>query len=137
MAGRWLLKTEPSEYSYADLVRDGGTAWDGVANAQALNYLRQIKKGDRLLIYHTGNEKAVVATARAGRTAYPDPARGDPRFVVVDVVPGRQLPQPVTLARIKADPGCTGWELVRLPRLSVMPVSDQQWQAIDRLAREP
>ena len=137
MARRWLLKTEPSQYAYADLVRDRRTVWDGVTNAQALIALRQIKKGDHLLVYHTGSEKAVVATATAAGDAYANPRADDPKLAVVDVVPDRQLPNPVTLARIKADPDCAGWDLVRLPRLSVMPVTDQQWRAIERLARQP
>ena len=116
----WLLKTEPSEYSLDDLQSDGRTLWDGVANATALKFLRQISAGDQLLIYHTGSEKAVVGTATAVADAT---TRGsDPRDVVVEIQFDRRLPRPVSLAEMKADKVFHGWELLRLPRLSVMPV---------------
>jgi predicted RNA-binding protein with PUA-like domain len=134
MAQRWLLKTEPSSYSFAQLQRDRRTVWDGVKNAQALKNLSQVQKGDRLLIYHTGDEKAVVGMATALSAAYPDPKKNDPKLLVVDLAPGAALSRPVTLAEIKANPKFTGWELVRLPRLSVMPVSAEHWAEIERLA---
>lgn len=134
MAGRWLLKTEPSAYSFARLQQDKRTVWDGIKNPMALKYLRQVEKGDLLLVYHTGNEKAVVGIAQALGSAYPDPKRKDPNLAVIDLAAVAALPRPVTLAEIKADPAFQGWELVRLPRLSVMPVSREQWAALERRA---
>ncbi len=127
---RWLLKTEPTTFSYADLVREKRSVWDGVANPVALKHLRAMQAADEVFIYHTGKEKAVVGIAKVVKGAYPDPKAGDPKLVVVDLVPVRPLEGPVTLAAIKADPRFAGWELVRLPRLSVMPVSDDQWKWI-------
>jgi predicted RNA-binding protein with PUA-like domain len=134
MAGRWLLKTEPSAYSFAQLQRDRRTVWDGIKNPMALKYLRQVEKGDLLFVYHTGNEKAVVGIARALGSAYPDPGKGDPNLAVIDLAAVAALPRPVTLAEIKTNPAFRDWELVRLPRLSVMPVSREHWAAIERLA---
>ena len=135
MAHGWLLKTEPSTYSFADLQRDKRTVWDGVKNPQALKNLSQVQKGDRLFIYHTGDEKAVVGTATALSGAYADPKKSDPKLLVIDLGPGTALPRPVTLAEIKASAKFSGWELVRLPRLSVMPVSPDHWTEIERLAK--
>lgn len=116
----WLLKTEPSTYSFGDLVRDRRTAWEGVANPLAQKHLRASRAGDELLVYHTGNEKAVVGTARVVRDPYPDPAH--PAHVLIDLEPGQPLARAVTLAELKADPRFAEFALVRLPRLSVMPV---------------
>jgi predicted RNA-binding protein with PUA-like domain len=127
MAG-WLLKTEPAEYSYDDLERDGRAVWSGVRNPVALKHLGAVRSGDECLIYHTGSERSVVGLARAASEPYPDPA--DPRFVVMDVVPVRRLARPVSLAAIKADPQFRSWELTRVPRLSVMPVPEHLWEAI-------
>jgi predicted RNA-binding protein with PUA-like domain len=135
MAHSWLLKTEPSIYSFADLQRDQRTVWDGVKNPQALKNLSQVQKGDRLFVYHTGDEKAVVGIATALSGAYADPKKNDPKLLVIDLGPSATLPRPVTLAEIKASPKFTGWELVRLPRLSVMPVSPDHWVEIERLAK--
>jgi predicted RNA-binding protein with PUA-like domain len=135
MAHGWLLKTEPSTYSFADLQRDKRTVWDGVKNPQALKNLSQVQKGDRLFIYHTGDEKAVVGIATALSNAYADPKQNDPKLLVIDLAPHGALPRPVTLAEIKASPRFGGWELVRLPRLSVMPVSREHWAEIERLAQ--
>ena len=135
MAHYWLLKTEPSTYSFADLQRDQRTVWDGVKNPQALKNLSQVQKGDRLFIYHTGDEKAVVGIATALSGAYADPKKNDPKLLVIDLGPSAPLPRPVTLTEIKASPKFTGWELVRLPRLSVMPVSPDHWTEIERLAK--
>ena len=135
MAHSWLLKTEPSTYSFADLQRDKRTVWDGVKNPQALKHLSQVQKGDRLFVYHTGDEKAVVGIATALSGAYADPKKNDPKLLVIDLGPSRALPRPVPLAEIKASPKFTGWELVRLPRLSVMPVSPDHWAEIERLAK--
>jgi predicted RNA-binding protein with PUA-like domain len=135
MANRWLLKTEPSAYSYDSLVRDGRTTWDGVKNPLALKHLANVQPGDSVFIYHTGDEKAVVGIARATSEAYPDPKKKDPKLLVVDLEPEKALAKPVTLAAIKADRRFAGFDLVRLPRLSVMPVSDAQAAAIAAMAR--
>jgi predicted RNA-binding protein with PUA-like domain len=135
MAAHWLLKTEPSAYSYAQLERDGRTVWDGVKNPMALKNLRQVAAGDRLFIYHTGDEKAVVGIATALGPAYPDPKKNDAKLVVIDLAPAARLPRPVTLAEIKANAKFKGWELVRLPRLSVMPVTPEQWAEVELLAK--
>ena len=133
---RWLFKTEPSSYSFADLERDKRTRWDGVANAVALKHLRGIVKGDAVLIYHTGDEKAVVGVAEAVSNAYPDPNAKDERVAVVDVAAKRPLPRPVTLAELKARADLASFPLVRLPRLSVMPVTAAEWKVIERLGRD-
>jgi predicted RNA-binding protein with PUA-like domain len=134
MANRWLLKTEPGEYSFDDLLRDGKTVWDGVTNALALKYLRNIREGDSLLIYHTGTIRAAVGLAKAASAPYPDPERQDPKIVVVDVVPERRLKQAVTLEAVKSDRRFKDFDLVRLPRLSVMPVPEPAWAAILKMA---
>ena len=133
MRHHWLFKTEPSAYSWQQLAREGRTAWDGIKNALALRHLAAIAKGDEVLIYHTGDEKAAVGIARVARGAFPDP-KGDGRLVVVDLAPLQPLPQPVTLAAMRANPKLAGFDLLRLPRLSVMPVSDAYWTAILRMA---
>jgi predicted RNA-binding protein with PUA-like domain len=130
----WLVKEEPEHYSYDDLVRDGKTLWTGVKNALAQRHLRAIGKGDRILFYHTGDQKAVVGIARAAGPAYPDPADKAGKLYAVDVVPVKKLPAPVTLAAIKADRTFASFPLVRLPRLSVMPVSDAEWDRIVGMA---
>jgi predicted RNA-binding protein with PUA-like domain len=134
MAGRWLFKTEPGAYSFDQLERDGRTVWDGVKNALALRHLADVAKGDEVLIYHTGDEKAVVGIARAARGAYPDPKAKDRRLLVVDLEPVRRLTRAVPLAELRADPKLAGFVLLRLPRLSVMPVSAAQWSEILRTA---
>lgn len=134
MANRWLLKTEPGEYSFEDLVKEGKTVWDGVTNPLALRYLRSVRKGDELLIYHTGNVRAAVGLAKAASEPYADPQRQEPKIVVVDVVPVRKLKSPVTLDVVKADQRFRDFELVRLPRLSVMPVPGPLWTALLELA---
>jgi predicted RNA-binding protein with PUA-like domain len=126
----WLLKTEPSTYSYDDLERDGKAVWDGVSNPVALKHLRAMAAGDRCFIYHTGDEKRVVGIARVTKPAYPDPKTGDPRLVVVDLAPVQRIARPVTLAEVKADRSFADWELVRIGRLSVMPVSPERWRRI-------
>lgn len=136
MAGRWLLKTEPSAYSFGQLQHDKRAVWDGVKNPMALKNLSHVQKGDQLFIYHTGDEKAVVGIAVAQSAAYPDPKKNDPKLLVIDIAPVAPLPRPVTLAEIKASSSFKGWELVRLPRLSVMPVSPAHWAEIERLAKQ-
>ena len=134
MAGnRWLLKTEPATYSFADLVRDKRTTWDGVRNPVALKHLRSMHKGDEALVYHTGDEKAIVGIARIASEPIPDPKSKDPKLVVVDLEPVRALAHPVTLAAVKADRRFADFARVRIPRLSVMPVSAEQWHALLRL----
>jgi predicted RNA-binding protein with PUA-like domain len=135
MAKRWLLKTEPGTYSWQDLERDGRTVWDGVRNPLALRHLAAMAAGDEALVYHTGDEKAAVGVARVVRGAYPDPKAANPRLVVVDIEPVRALPRPVSLAEMRKTPALAGFDLLRLPRLSVVPVSAPQWAAILRLAR--
>jgi len=130
----WLFKEEPEHYSFADLQRDGSTVWDGVSNALARQHLRKVKRGDRVLLYHTGKEKAVVGVMRVVSGSRADPNDPDPKAVAVEVAPVRLLPRPVPLAAIKADLHFKGWELVRLPRLSVMPVTEAQWRRIEELS---
>lgn len=130
----FLFKEEPSNYSYDDLARDGYTSWTGVKNPVAQRHLRSVRKGDRILFYHTGSEKAVVGIARAAADAYPDPADGTGKLYAVDVLPVKKLKTPVTLAAIKADRSFASFPLTRIPRLSVMPVSDGEWARILRMA---
>jgi predicted RNA-binding protein with PUA-like domain len=127
----WLFKQEPSCYGLADLERDGTTVWDGVSNALALKNLRSTKPKDRVMFYHTGKEKAIVGEMRV--VGQPHAPADDPKLVVVDVEFVRKFSRPVTLAEIKADKFLADWELVRLPRLSVMPVSAEQWQRVEEL----
>lgn len=138
--GTFLLKTEPGVYSFSDLVRDKRSTWDGVTNPAALIHLRAIKPGDDLLIYHTGDEKAIVGLARATSGAFEDPKhpgktpKGEPKSAVIDLTAVAPAKTPLTLDDVKADPklgGVAGFELVRLPRLSVMPVPP----AVDKLIR--
>ncbi len=130
----WLLKTEPSDYSYADLSRDGKTVWDGVSNNLALKHLRNIKAGDLAFLYHTGKERALVGIAEVISDPYPDPKMSDPKLVVVDVKAREELPQSVSLADVKADSEFSDFLLVRLPRLSVMPVTSLQWNRLLAMA---
>jgi len=130
-----LFKQEPTCYNFQQLERDGKTAWDGVTNALARQHLRQVREGDRVLFYSTGKEKAVVAEMRVVGGPRPDPTNEDPKAVVVDVEPVRAFERAVALAEIKADSLLADWDLVRLPRLSVMPVTEVQWQRIEELAR--
>ncbi len=130
----WLLKTEPEDYSYDNLVADKRGVWDGVGNAVALQNIRKMTKGDLAFVYHTGKEKAVVGIAEIVTDAYPDPQANDPKIVVFDLKPKRRLTRPVTLQEIKADPAFEGWELVRLARLSVMPVPPALWKRIEKLS---
>jgi predicted RNA-binding protein with PUA-like domain len=132
----WLFKEEPDHYSLEQLFRDKRTAWDGVENNLALKHLRSVQKGDRVLYYHTGAEKAVVGVMEVVKGPYRDPTRDDARLVVVDVKPVRRLDRPVTLAEIKANPKFADFALVRISRLSVMPVTDEQWAEIERLSKE-
>src|SRR6266542_1274183 len=132
----WLLKTEPDHYSYTDLERDGATIWDGVANNAALLHIRSMQPGDLALIYHTGDQRQAVGLAEITSAPYPDPQAGDPKLVVVDLRPRRQLPQPVTLAAVKAAPAFADFALVRQGRLSVVPVTPEQWGKLLGMAGE-
>jgi predicted RNA-binding protein with PUA-like domain len=132
----WLFKEEPTHYNFADLERDGKTLWDGVDNNLARQNLRKIARGDRVLYYHSGKEKAVVGEMEVSAGPRPDPGSDDPKAVVVEVRPVRRLLHPVSLAQIKNDPQLAGWDLVRLPRLSVMPVSEGQWRRVHELSGE-
>jgi predicted RNA-binding protein with PUA-like domain len=129
----WLMKEEPTHYSFDDLVRDRKTSWTGVKNALAQKHLRGIQKGDRIFFYHTGDEKAVVGIARAAGPAYVDPADKTGKLYAVDVVPVTKLRSPVTLAAVKADKAFASFPLVRMSRLSVMPVTDEEWERIERM----
>lgn len=131
----WLLKTEPSQYSYDDLEREGRARWDGVTNPAALRNLRAMKEGDRVLVYHTGAEKAVVGTAEVVREAYPDPRYKGRLFVVVDIEPRGRLARPVALAEIKAMPEFADSPLVRQGRLSVVPIGAAQWRTLEERGR--
>ena len=134
MPGYWLLKTEPSNYSYHDLTKDKKTIWDGVSNNLALKYLRNMKKGDLAFIYHTGKERILVGVAEVVSDPYPDPKQKDPKLVVVDVKAKQALPRGIALKDIKSDATFSDFLLVRLPRLSVMPVTPSQWKRLLVLA---
>lgn len=134
MANYWLLKSDPEEYGFDDLLKDGAAVWDGVANNLALQNLRKIKKGDAILIYHTGNEKALVGLATATSNPYPDPQANNEKLVVIDLKPKKRVKRPVSLSEIKALPEFAEFQLVRLPRLSVMPVSVDEYQRLAELA---
>ncbi len=133
----WLFKEEPSNYNYDRLAEDGKTSWTGVRNPVAQRHLRSIRKGDRIFFYHTGKEKAVVGIAKAAGDAYPDPADKTGALYAVDIAPVRKLKAPVTLAAIKADKAFATFVLTRVPRLSVMPVSDDEWTRIEKMSSAP
>ena len=128
----WLMKSEPGSYSWADLVRDGRTEWDGVRNNAARLHLKAMKRGDEAFFYHSMDERAVVGIMRITREAAPDPKDLD--WVSVAVEPVRELPRPVTLKEIKAEPTLAKMELIRQARLSVAPVRDEEWETVLRLA---
>jgi predicted RNA-binding protein with PUA-like domain len=131
----FLVKTEPSTYSFADLRRDRRTVWDGVSNPVALRHMAAIRKGDTVVVYHTGDEKAAVGLATAASDAYPDPKLNDPKRLVIELAAGDALAEAVTLTQVKADAVLKGTELARLPRLSVMPFSEAQFQRLMQLAK--
>ena len=126
----WLLKTEPSEYSFEDLERGGHAVWDGVTNPVALKNLRAMRKGERAIVYHTGEQRTAVGVAEVVREAYADPKRSNPRLVVVDLVPVARLPRAVALQEIKAMPLFRDSPLARQGRLSVVPLTAAQWKAL-------
>lgn len=133
MAGRWLFKTEPSAYAFGDLVKDGRTVWNGIRNPLALQYLAAVAVGDPVLVYHTGGEKAAVGLARVVGGPRPDPK--SKRLLVVDLEALRALPRPVTLASIRANRRLARCDLLRMPRLSVVPLPPAEWSEILRMAR--
>jgi predicted RNA-binding protein with PUA-like domain len=126
----WILKTEPSSYSFDQLERDQKTVWDGVKNNLALKHLREMRPGDQVLIYHTGDERALVGRASVASAPYVDPRRKDPKLVVIDLAVGERLAKPVPLAAIKADRSLADLALVRMGRLSVVPATAAQWQRL-------
>ena len=130
---KWLVKEEPENYSFAQFVKDGSTVWAGVRNPVAQRNLREMKKGDRVFFYHTGKEKAIVGTATVAVTAYPDPKAAG--LVVVELAAGKPLKRPVTLAEVKADKRFADMPLVRIARLSVQPVTDEQWDLIEDMSK--
>ena len=131
----WLMKSEPESYAWDDLVRDGGTEWDGVRNNAARLHLKAMKAGDEAFFYHSMSDKAVVGIMRVTRAAQPDPR--DPDWVSVRVEPVRPLPRPVTLAEIKAEPALAKMELIRQSRLSVAPVRDEEWRQVLEMGERP
>jgi predicted RNA-binding protein with PUA-like domain len=132
---RWLVKEEPENYRFDQFVADGSTVWSGVRNPVAQKNLRAMQKGDRVFFYHTGKEKAIVGTAKVAVPAYPDPKDKAGSLVVVELVPDKKLKRAVTLAEIKASGRFADFALVRIPRLSVMPVTEEQWEAIEAMSR--
>jgi predicted RNA-binding protein with PUA-like domain len=130
MKNFWLVKSEPSSYSWSDFKRDGGTSWTGVRNYTARNNLRKMRKGDEVLFYHSGEEKAVVGIARVKRTAYADKTATEGDWSTVDLVPIKSLPRPVTLGEIKRAPRLKKIQLVRQSRLSVMPLAGPEFDTI-------
>jgi predicted RNA-binding protein with PUA-like domain len=130
----WLLKTEPNEYSYTDLEKENTAVWDGVKNALALKNMRTMRTGEEVFIYHTGKERRIVGIAQVANIAYPDPKLTDAKRLVIDIRAVRKLPEPITLAQIKQDENMKGFELLRLPRLSIVPVLPQYWQHLLEIA---
>ena len=134
MKSFWLVKQEPSDYSWSDFVADSGTSWTGVRNFAARNNLRRMSKGDQVLFYHSGEDKAVVGIAKVMRTAYPDSTAKEGDWSAVDLAPVKALLKPVTLAEIKAKPQLKNIALVRQSRLSVMPLGTKEFDLIVRMA---
>jgi len=130
VANYWILKTDADTYPFEQLVRERRAVWDGVSNALALKHIRSMAKGDQVFIYHSGDDKALVGLARVVSDPYPDPKAKDPKLVVVDIEAGDRLARPVTLAEVKADPAFTDLGLVRMSRLSVIPVPPGQWKRL-------
>lgn len=132
---RWLVKEEPENYSYGQFLKDGRTEWAGVKNPVAQRNLRSMTKGDRIFFYHTGKQKAVVGTATVAGAPYPDPKDKSGKLVVVDLLVGKPLKRPVTLAEIKSDKRFASMPLVRISRLSVQPVTDDEWDTIEAMSK--
>jgi predicted RNA-binding protein with PUA-like domain len=134
--GLWLFKSEPNCYNFRQLEQDGRTLWDGITNALARQNLNKVRKGDRVLYYHTGKEKAIVGEMTVLSNPFVPAGSADPRAVVVEVQPVRRWPHPLTLQSIKADKVLADWELVRLPRLSVVPITRIQWKRLEDLVQD-
>lgn len=132
---QWLVKEEPENYSFSKFMADGSTVWAGVKNPVAQRNLREMRKGDRVFYYHTGKEKAIVGTATVSAPAYPDPKDKTGKLMVVELAAGKPLARPVTLAEIKADKRFSSMPLVRIARLSVQPVTDEQWDWIEGMSK--
>ena len=126
----WLLKTEPNEYSYTDLEKENTAVWDGVKNGLALKNMRAMLRGEEVFIYHTGKERRIMGISQVVSTAYPDPKLNEVKRLVIDIRAVRKLAEPITLAQIKQDEQFTGFDLLRLPRLSIVPVLPQHWQRL-------
>jgi predicted RNA-binding protein with PUA-like domain len=126
----WIVKTDADTYPFDQFERERRAVWDGVTNALALKHIRAMAPGDQVLVYHSGDDKALVGLARVTSAPYPDPKRQDPKLAVVDLEVGRRLSRPVPLAEVKADRTFADLGLVRQPRLSVMPVPSAQWQRL-------
>ena len=131
----WLFKTDPETYSWSDLLKTKKETWDGVSNNLALKHLRALRKGDYVFIYHSGDDKAIIGIAAALSNSYPDPSKEDSKLAVVDIAPLEALKKPVTLFEIKGNAKLKSWELVRLSRLSVMPVTETQWNEVLHLSK--
>jgi len=136
MVSCWLFKEEPEHYSFDNLVHDGRTVWSGVRNNLALKHMRAMKKDDLAFFYHTGKETAAVGIVKIVSNPYPDPEEKDPKLVVVDIAPVEKLNSPVTLAEIKSNSKFKNFELVRIPRLSVMPVPKALWDEIIKMSKK-
>jgi predicted RNA-binding protein with PUA-like domain len=134
-AMNWLIKEEPTHYSFDDLLRDGRTEWSGVRNPLAQQHLRSMRKGERVFYYHTGSVKAIVGIAKVAGAPYPDPADPSGKLHAVEIQPVRGIKNPVTLAVVKADKAFASFPLVRISRLSVMPVSDSEWKRLEAMAK--
>jgi predicted RNA-binding protein with PUA-like domain len=132
----WLFKTEPTAYSLADLKREKKALWTGVRNAMARIHLRNVRRGDKILLYHTGSEKAIVGVTKAVSGPQPDATNDDPKSVAVEVEFLKEFAKPVTLSQIKKDRAFSQFGLVRNSRLSVMPVSEKEWRQIEQLTGE-
>jgi predicted RNA-binding protein with PUA-like domain len=130
----WLVKSEPNSYSYDDLVRDGRTVWDGVRNNAAALHLKAMKEGDEVLFYHSQEGKEIVGIAKVVKTAFPDKSDPSGRFVAVELAPVRALRKPVTLADLKGEPALSEMQMLRQSRLSVSPVSAEEWKTILTMA---
>ena len=135
MPKHWLFKTEPQDYSFDDLQRDKRVMWAGMRNSVTLKNLRDVRLGDQILIYHAGDENALVGMAEAVTDAYPDPEENDESIVVVEIRPRRKFSQPVLLAELKASFTLNDLDPARLPLLSIMPVSNSHWEAIQDLSK--
>ncbi len=131
---KWLLKSEPDVYSWEDLVKDKKAVWDGINNNAALKHMRDMKKGELCFIYHTGDERQAVGIAEITKIVYPDPKLDDPKRLVFDIKPKSKLKNPIGIADIKADPFFSDWLFVRIGRLSVVPVTDEQWERLMKMS---